>query len=224
MIYIFFIVPLLRLRKFPIYSSFDKSVYDEKVLNFVTFSSFSGSIEGIWSIFSFSLLKGWITRGGFQMLDSLSILGINPLSREVLPHMFHHVSWVPSANTLLWIFVICIHERFQPVVFFSHNMFAWFWYGVSQSKEGSVIHINMDSWMCGFNPGPLCFCSEFSRFGRWGPFELAPVSPWLSAFTVCSCVLFSEHVLTFWNHKTLEQCWNQLFLWGALFPFVGRRH
>ena len=35
------------------------------------------------------------------MLDSLSILGINPLSREVLPHMFHQVSWVPSANTLL---------------------------------------------------------------------------------------------------------------------------
>ena len=35
------------------------------------------------------------------MLDSLSILEINPLSREVLACMFHHVSWVPSANTLL---------------------------------------------------------------------------------------------------------------------------
>lgn len=39
------------------------------------------------------------------MLDSLNILGTNPLSQEVLPGMFQQVSRAPFANTLLRTFI-----------------------------------------------------------------------------------------------------------------------
>lgn len=69
---------------------------------------------------------------------------------------------------------VYIPEGSSSVVFLYYLCLAWV-PGIT-NKLGGIIHISMESWILGYNPGGLYFCSDISRLGHWELFQQAPVS------------------------------------------------